>query len=170
MTGPLSETSPEEVSARRWFRGTVGAAIGLSVLVSLVTTIIYIFVHGFGRDVRDAAQWTLYVASIVIPHLIFCYPAARFLQKRILLGARGLWAVKGCIIGLLLPLIIVDGYYCLAYIESIGSRLTGGQARTIILYWGPIYVLEILGGCVGALAGWVIEMGLDIVNRKREKQ
>ncbi len=166
MTGPLSETSPEGVSAHRWFRGTVGTAIGLSLTVNLISLLIP---PNFVRSWYDAAgALMLWVVPIFIAHLLFCYPAARFLRKRILLGARRLWAAKGCVIGLLLALIMVDGFFCAGYILGIGDPRVGEAGVFIILYYGPIYLAELLGAIVCAGAGAGLEMALDTINRKRE--
>lgn len=163
MTGPLSQTSPEEVSARRWFRSTIGVAVGLSVLLNLISLVIP---PNFVCGVYEAAQALLgWVAPIFIAHLLFCYPAARFLRKRILLGARWLWATKGCVIGLLLTLIIVDGWFCAGYISGIGDPRVGEIGVLLVLvYFGPIYLAEVLGAIVGAGVGGVLE----IANKKRK--
>ena len=80
MTSSESRTSSKEISARRWFRGTIGTAVGLSVLVNLISLLVPPnFVRGTADDLVYLPLW---VGSIFAAHLLLSYPAVKFLQKK----------------------------------------------------------------------------------------
>ena len=129
----LSEKRPD--SDRRWFRSSVGAAAGLAALVSLVITLTHVFGYGASFGAIFYSDYTVIVGIIAFEHLIFCYPYALYLRRKIRLGSPRAGTHKGGMVGLLLSLIIVDGFIILAHIVSIGDP-RGGEVAQLLL---PVY-------------------------------
>jgi len=143
-------------SDREWFRGTVGAAAGLAALVSLVITLTPVFGHGASFGAIFYSDYTAIVGFIAFEHLMFCYPYARYVRRKIRLGSGRLGALKGGMVGLLLSLIIADGLIVFIYISSIGDP-RGGEAAQLLLpvylfFWPPLaFLATIVGLGVGGL-------------------
>ena len=141
MTDPKDENSLVEVSAHRWFRGSIGTAVGLAFLVTLAITMTPVFAHGFSFEEILDSEFMIMVGIIVFERLIFCYPYARYLRKKIRLGSGQFGALKGGMIGLLLSLIIVDGLVVFSYLSTIGEAFRdAGQSILVYFIW-PLLAL-----------------------------
>ena len=127
----------------------MGTAVGLSVLVSLISLLVP---PGFVRGpISEIVIFLpLWVGTILAAHLLFSYPAARFLRKKIVEDSRWLRVAKGGVIGILLVLLSVDGFFCAGYILGIGDPRVGEAGQLLILYLGPVYLAEVCGAVVGA--------------------
>ena len=75
--------------------------------------------------------------------------------------SRWLRVAKGVVIGILLVLLSVDGFFCAGYIMGIGDPLVGEAGQLIILYLGPVYLIAFFGAIVGGGIGGVLDFVLD---------